>query len=487
MINAMLDAPMTPRQTDQGRLSGNMGVAELVMNVLAFSSPLATVAGTLPVLLMFSGQTAPAIYLLVTLMLFIFSVGFIRMSSSVQGPGGFYSFVTAGLGKPAGLGGAFLALFGYIFIGFFAPSFFGVTLQAFVVETLGGPDIPWYWYALAIIALITLLAYNRIDLSAKLLTIVMLLEVAIIVVFDVASLSAHGLEAVQAGGFALPSAADATLGLALLFAVGNFFGFEATVIYRDEVKNPDKTISRATYVAVIGIGLFYAVAAWAFIAFFGPDKIQGEAKANTVNLFTEAVTGLVGKVFADIAVILLITSVLACMLSIQNIAARYSFALASDHALPAFMGRVHPKHKSPYVSALAVVFVWAAATVLFTLLGVAPETLYPIASGSGTFAVLLLMFITSFAVLVYFLRRRKYAPESVWKTIVAPIISVVFLGVVTYLAIVNYPDLIGGSGTLTVIFMTFTFALFLRGSIYARVLRSRCPDVYARLGRQRVN
>ncbi|MGF4041910.1 APC family permease [Paenarthrobacter nitroguajacolicus] len=487
MQHKTIDAPQATRHAQETRLSGNMGVGELVMNVLAFSSPLATVAGTLPVLLMFSGQTAPAIYVLITLMLLMFSVGFVKMSRSVKGPGGFYSFVTAGLGKPAGLGGAFLALFGYMFIGFFAPSFFGVTLNGFVMNSLNGPDVPWYWYALGIIAVTTLLAYNRIDLSAKVLTVVMLLEVAVVVVFDIASFSANGMEAVQGAVFALPSLGDATLGLALLFAVGNFFGFEATVIYRDEVKNPDRTIPRATYIAVVGIGLFYALAAWAFIAFLGPDNVQAAAESNTVNLFNDAVAALVGKIFADIAVVLLITSVLACMLSIQNIAARYSFALARDHALPTVLGRVHPKHKSPFVSALAVGVIWGAATVVFTILGVAPDVLYPIASGSGTFAVLLLMFITSFAVLVYFLRRRSFAPESIWKSIIAPLVSVIFLGVITYLAITNYPELIGGSALLTVIFMSFTFALFFGGIFYALFLRSKRPNVYARLGRQNVD
>jgi amino acid transporter len=155
--------------------------------------------------------------------------------------------------------------------------------------------------------------------------------------------------------------------------------------------------------------------------------------------------------------------------------------------LPSFLGRVHSKHKSPYVSALAVGITWAIATILFTVLGVAPEVLYPIASGSGTFAVLLLMFITSFAVLVYFVRRRGSAPESVWKTIIAPIISVLFLGAVTYLAIANYPELIGGSELLTIIFMTFTFALFFGGIVYAFFLRSKRPDIYARLGSKRID
>ncbi len=477
----------TPAQTQEHKLSGNMGVGELVMNVLAFSSPLTTVAGTLPVMLLFSGHTAPGIYLLVTLMLLIFSVGFVKMSRSVEAPGGFYSFVTAGLGKPAGLGGALLALFGYIFIGFFAPSLFALTLQSFVVNTLNGPDIPWYWYGLGIIAITTLLAYNRIDLSAKVLTVVMLLESAVVIIFDVAAFSTGSAEAVQGIGFSMPWITDAGLGLALLFAVGNFFGFEATVIYRDEVRNPDRTIPRATYIAVVGIGLFYAVAAWAYTSFIGPDKVQDEAAANTVNLFNDGATVLVGKIFADIAIVLLITSILASMLSIQNIAARYSFSLAADGALPTILGRVHPRHKSPYMSALAIGLLWAVATVVFTVIGVAPEALYPIASGSGTFAVLLLMFITSFAVLVYFVRRRRVDPDSVWKTIVAPIISVFFLGLITYLAITNYPELIGGSAVMTAIFMSFTFALFFGGIVYAYLLRSKRPDVYARLGRQKID
>ncbi|HKU34110.1 MAG TPA: APC family permease [Paenarthrobacter sp.] len=484
MSSSTKGKPITPTQTQEHKLSGNMGVGELVMNVLAFSSPLTTVAGTLPVMLLFSGHTAPGIYLLVTLMLLIFSVGFVKMSRSVEAPGGFYSFVTAGLGKPAGLGGALLALVGYIFIGFFAPSLFALTLQSFVVNTLNGPDIPWYWYGLGIIAITTLLAYNRIDLSAKVLTVVMLLESTVVIIFDVAAFASRDVS--QGVGFSMPWITDAGLGLALLFAVGNFFGFEATVIYRDEVKNPDRTIPRATYLAVVGIGLFYAVAAWAYTAFLGADDVQEEAKANTVNLFNDGAIALVGKIFADIGVVLLITSILASMLSIQNIAARYSFSLAADGALPKALGRVHPRHKSPYISAVGVGLLWAVATVVFTLLGVAPEALYPIASGSGTFSVLLLMFITSFAVLVYFVRRRSFAPESVWKTIVAPIVSVIFLGLITYLAIANYPELIGGSLVMTAIFMTFTFALFIGGIIYACILRSKRPDVYARLGRQKI-
>lgn len=477
-------ATMSARQAQEHRLSGNMGVGELVMSVLAFSSPLTTVAGFIPVLLMFSGQTAPGIYILLTAMLLIFSVGFVKMSQSVANPGGFYSFVTAGLGKPAGLGGAFLALFGYMFIGFFAPPLFSVTLQGFIVNTLGGPDIPWYWYALGIIVVTTTLAYHRIDLSARVLTTVMLLESAMVVIFDVFSFATSGARVEHGIGFSMPWLTDAGLGLALLFAVGNFFGFEATVIYREEVKNPEKTIPRATYLAVIGIGAFYAIAAWAYIAFVGADHVQAAAQQDTVSLFFDSASVLIGRIFSDVTTVLLITSILASMLSVQNIAARYSFSLATDRVLPSGLGRVHPRHKSPFVSALVIGVIWAAATAIFTILGVSPDDLYPIASGSGSFAILLLIFITSLAVFVYFFRRRRLEREPIWQTMVAPIISFLFLGVITYLSIANYSALISGSTALTAIFMTFTFALFFGGIAYALVLRAKRPAVYALLGRQ---
>jgi RsiW-degrading membrane proteinase PrsW (M82 family) len=123
---------------------------------------------------------------------------------------------------------------------------------------------------------------------------------------------------------------------------------------------------------------------------------------------------------------------------------------------------------------------------VFVIAGVGPDSIYPVASGSGTFAILLLMLITSAAVLVYFVRRRRVEPESIWKTLIAPAVSCLFLGVITYLAIANYSELIAGSTLLTVVFMTFTFALFLFGIVYALILRRRRPDVYARLGRQKV-
>lgn len=470
--------------TPAPNLKGNMGVGELVMSVLAFSSPLTTVAGFIPVLLMFSGHTAPAIYLLVTGLLLVFAVGFTAMGRSVPNPGGFYAFVTAGLGKSAGLGGAFLATFGYVLIGFFAPPLFAVTIQSFVRDSLNGPDIAWYWYALAIVAITTALAYRRIDLSARVLTTVMALEVLAVIVFDVTAFIQGGPADGGGMGFTMPWIGDVGLGLAVLFVVGNFLGFEATVIYREEVKNPERTIPRATYAAVIGIGVFYAVAAWAYIAYFGAEKAQAAATDDTAGMFSTAMAGLVGGIVVDVITVLLLTSILASALSIQNVSARYLFSLGADQVLPASLGRVHPRHGSPYLAALLVGGLWAVAIVLFAVLGTSPDSLYAKASGSGSLAILILMFAASIAVVVYF--QRRPTPGRRWSTVVAPVLAAVGLGAVAYLALANYSDLLGDTGIVTLVFLTITFAVPVAGFCYARALRTRRPDVYQRIGRQQL-
>jgi amino acid transporter len=477
-------APTAAGSEQPARLRGNMGVIELALTVLAFSSPLTTVAGFIPVLLTFDGRSAPVIYLIITGVLLIFSVGFTAMARKVSNPGSFYAFVTAGMGRSAGLGGAFLAIFGYLFIGFFAPPFFAVTVQNYVVG-FGGPEIPWAVYGLAIVAVTTYLAYHRIDLSARVLTIVMGLEIIAVIIFDVAAFM-HGGPADGGGAaLALPDLSSTTIGIAILFATGNFLGFEATAIYREEVKDPKRTIPRATYLAVASIGVFYAIAAWAYLTFFGSNNAQQAAIDDTAGLFNSASAVLIGKVFVDIVTVLLMTSVLAAVLSIHNVGARYLFSMGTDGVLPSVLGKAHPKHHSPHVAAAVVGGLWAAATVLFAVLGTDPEALYGRTVGIGTLAVLILMLGASLAVVTYFWAQRQEA-ESVWKCFIAPALAAVGIGAINYLAIANYSELLGDTGAVTATFLIVTFALPVAGAAYAVWLKKQKPQVYQRIGRQQL-
>ncbi len=89
----------------QVKLKGNMGVGALVMAVLAFSAPLSTATGFIPQLLIYgsadngNGNSAPWIYIICLITLGFFSVGFAKMGTVMERPGGFYAYITDALGK----------------------------------------------------------------------------------------------------------------------------------------------------------------------------------------------------------------------------------------------------------------------------------------------------------------------------------------------------------------------------------------------------
>lgn len=476
------DTPGVPAGTP--KLEGRMGVAELVFTVLAFNGPLAAVAGYLALVIFFDGIGAPLMLAAAGLITLVFAVGFTAMSRHMPNPGAFYSYITAGLGRVPGLGGAFLAVFAYGLVLLGVYPFFGIVSDQLVTRTFGGPHIGWYWYALAAWVAVALLSYRNIEVSSRALLVALGLELAMVLIFDVAVLVDGGPQGLSLAPFDPHIAIQHNVGIALLFSVSLFLGFEATAIYREEVKQPLTTIPRATYAAVLVIVLLYVVSSWLLVTAFGIDDAVRVARADPAGMFITAMERYVGKVGVDIVSVLLISSVLAALLSISNVLSRYLFSLGKDGVFPTFLGQAHPRFASPYKASLVVSTAMLAMGLLFVALGADPALLYGSLAGVGGFAILILETITSVAVFVFFRRSRHITGLTGWHTVVAPLLATAGLGLVVVLAIRNFPTLIGGSDVLAVILQATTWGVFLGGVVVALVYRTFKPGVYERIGRQ---
>ena len=466
------------------RLRGNMGVGALVMSVLAFSGPLLTTSGFIPVYFPLLGSDAsgvPMVFIFVTIILVFFATGFSKMGTVMERPGGFYAYVTDGLGRNMGLTTAFLLVVGYMSIALFAPPLIAIYTQNVIENILHGPHIPWFIIAMISVIGSVLLAYRRIDLSASVLFWVMIFESAAVFVFD-AVCFVKGFS-INSGlvGFTVPSIATSGFGVVLLFVVGNFMGFEATVIYREECRDPQKTIPRATFGAVIGIGAFYFLASWAFLAYYGDSS--AEVLTNDAAIAFMNILGLFSKVFGDIVSVVVITSCFASLLSIHNVASRYLFSLGSDEVLPKFLGRVHPKHHSPYVAATTVGVIWAVTLTIFLITGKDPVYLYLLFAGIGEFLIVTGIFFACLAVVAYF-RKNKQFNFSAWTTLIAPGLAAIGLAFVLIMAVLNFNALTGASGMVSVILFASMVVLGVGAFIYSKYLQKNKPDVYNRIGRQ---
>jgi amino acid transporter len=232
-------------------------------------------------------------------------------------------------------------------------------------------------------------------------------------------------------------------------------------VFRDEARDPERTIPRATYAAVIIIGAFYAITVWAFVVAIGPDHVTAVAQqtlAGDGNMLLDTAGAMLGTVGRDVVNFLLLTSLFACVLSFHNVIARYQFVLAGKGLLPARFAQVHDDHHSPSFSSLVQTVTAAVIVAILAVLGIDPLVgVFGSMAGIATVGMVVLMLTTSVAVLVFFLRNRDRATGRLWTTRIAPTLAVLGLLGSLWLVLSNFTLVTGGSATLSTILAAIPF------------------------------
>ena len=94
--------------------AGRLGGASVAFFALAAATPLTVVATAVPGAYAGDGPLAlPLVFLGLGLLLLIFAAGYVAMSRRMPHAGALYSVIAHGLGRPPGIGAAWLALLSY--------------------------------------------------------------------------------------------------------------------------------------------------------------------------------------------------------------------------------------------------------------------------------------------------------------------------------------------------------------------------------------
>jgi amino acid transporter len=180
---------------------------------------------------------------------------------------------------------------------------------------------------------------------------------------------------------------------------------------------------------------------------------------------------------------LFLTSLIAAMISFHNIISRYTFALGREGVLPRVFGRTAPSSGAPKNGSIAQSVLSLGVLVLYAVAGWDPLVqLFFWGGSAGGIGVLLLITVTSIAVIGYFARHPQ--GEDFWHRIGAPVLGTILLLVMSYLALTNIATLFGveaGSGPTWVVPLTFG-GVAVAGIIWAWFLKAGRPDVYAGIG-----
>ncbi|WP_016880839.1 MULTISPECIES: APC family permease [unclassified Rhodococcus (in: high G+C Gram-positive bacteria)] len=469
------------QKTADGRLAaGRIGTFDLVFFVVAAAAPLTVLAGVAPFAIGIGGAGAPLAYLIAGALLTLFAAGFTAMSLYVRNAGAFYAYVARGLGRSLGVGIAYIAVMSYNLITPGVAATFGY-FAAGTIRSATGADVPWWVLSGVCVAAVGVLGWLKVTLSAKVLGVALILEVASLLVMNAGILGERGLAALDVKSFDPGTLATGGVAGMFVLVIGAFTGFEATAIYAEEARDPKRTVPRATYIAVGFLALFYAGGVWLIMGAFGTDTAVAMAgSAAGPDLTFEAGGLFVGAWLADTMHALIIVSAFAAALAFHNAAARYLFALGREGLLPRFLGRVSARHGSPSGAVIAQTGFSAVIVLAGAASAVDPYSVVFLWTNSiGVLGIMAMQAFAALAVYAFFRRDRRglSAARVVW----APLISCAGLTVLTVLAIVHFDLLTGRSGFVNVLLLAPLPIVAAAGLYVALRIRRSDPARYASL------
>ncbi|MGH3272899.1 MAG: hypothetical protein ACRDNZ_01050 [Streptosporangiaceae bacterium] len=110
-------AASRPGSMSRALARDRLGVPAVLFFVMAGIAPLTVAAGVIPSAFATTGLTGiPAAFIVVAVILAVFATGYMAMSRRITHSGAFYAFVARGLGRPAGVAAALVALVAYTFL-----------------------------------------------------------------------------------------------------------------------------------------------------------------------------------------------------------------------------------------------------------------------------------------------------------------------------------------------------------------------------------
>ena len=382
-----------------------LGVVNMVVGAGIFVLP-GVVAAEL-------GSAAILAYLACSVTVALVFLCFAEVGSRVSRSGGAYAYVEEAFGPFAGFVASILFWFGYTILADAAITVIMVDSMAVAFPILD-EAIPRAVFIIALLAILAAVNVRGVVAGVRLYIFNTLAKLVPLLLLLGAGLFVLNLENLAIPEW--PSPASIGAGTILLFFA--FSGAESALNASGEIRNPARTVPLGLLFGLGGLLLLYVGLQTVAQGVLGAE-LANNTEAPLVAVATEVFGGWGGKMLIAGAVISIYATLSGDMLG----GPRVVFASALDDNLPAFLGKVHPKYKTPHAS---IIF-FAAVICVFALSGTF-QYLAVVASGS----LLLIDLGVSLAVLR--LRKRDGLPkDGEFRLPFGPLIPVLSCAIVIWL------------------------------------------------------
>ena len=264
----------------------------------------------------------------------------LELNSMMPVTGGYYQWVKRTLGMRFGFyEGWWTWLYTFVDLAIYPVLF--VEYASFFF-----PEIQHYKIPICLVIIWAGAALNILGISpvGKTVTMLSLLVLTPFVIMFIMAIK-------DAGSFSFPSPSlkglpFSALGMALYTVMWNFFGWDNTTTYAEEVDRPARTYLRSAAIAFATVFIIYVMVLFVTLHY----HINAGTLADEGYPVLGALVG--GKWLGAALAIGGMASALGLYASVLLSVSRVPQVMADDGLLPAKIHRLHPKYKTPYISVI---------------------------------------------------------------------------------------------------------------------------------------
>jgi amino acid transporter len=425
--------PPAGQQESAPELQRALHFPGVLMQSIGLMAPTATLILVIQFTSGYAGLAVPVAFIIAVVIMLLLAVTLSDIARRLPSAGGYYTFMRAALGSPAGV---FVAIM--LFIYGLSPSMNAAYLaNVLTTELKTRYSIHLVWPILFVLIVLgcAFAAYRGIKYSGRALVYLGSVECVVLVTLGVWGLASPGKGGFSFEPFNPGSTSLHGLFLGVIFSIFLFTGWEGAAPVAEESDNPRRNIPRALIGSILLCGAVLVVACWGILDGWGVDRLSSFTASSELPPFI-----LAKQYWGGAGVILLLAvlnSVIVVSLASTIVITRMSYALGRVGIFPAWFGKLHPKYNSPANATVAL-------TIFSLVIGGLGGATFGAANSYFIFGLvitlnLIIVYIAgNYAVARYFNRNVK--PEFSWlKHVILPIITSVALVYVGYKSVSPLP------------------------------------------------
>jgi amino acid transporter len=375
-----------PHVMDKGLKKNAIGYVSNVVIGVASTAPAYSLATTLGAVVAVVGVTnhAPAVLLVAFIPMFLVSIAYKYLNRADPDAGTSFAWTTRALGPGMGwMNGWAIFLADVVVMASLSQIAATYTFKLFGWSWAENHHYMTVIAAVLWIALMTWICYRGIELSAKLQTALLAVEVGILAIFAIVVFVkvaghvpvAHAMVTEEESGkevlhtyHAIHPSLDwlnpfamsfGNLFVAMLIGFFIFWGWDSGVAVNEESENPAEGPGKAAVLSTVLLLLIYVVVSSAAQSFHGTQFLI-DNKEDVLNALGN---GVLGSTLNKLLIITVLTSASASTQTTILPTARTTLSMAHWKAVTALLSRVHKRFLTPTVSTLGFGLLSIAVTI----------------------------------------------------------------------------------------------------------------------------